>query len=75
MTTLFLTAIDLEELTGYKVGHYQASWLKERGYPYELSSSGKPRVLRAYVEKRFGLASAQPLTQTEPDFSSWGKAA
>lgn len=72
---MFLTAEQVQELTGYKVGHYQAQWLKEHGYPYELTISGKPRVLRAFVEKRLGLASVKPTTQTEPDFSSWKKAA
>lgn len=75
MSAMFLSCNDLEELTGYKTGHYQAQWLKEHGYPHERTISGKPRVLRAFVEKRLGLASVKPKTQTEPDFSSWKKAA
>lgn len=74
-TRLLLTADELEDLTEYKVGYYQAKWLKAHGYPFELTNSGKPRVLRAFVEKRLGLASAVPMSQTEPDFSSWKKAA
>lgn len=72
---LFLSPEDLHDLTGYKVGHYQATWLKSHGYPYELTISGKPRVLRAFVEKKLGLASADVSPQTKPDFSHWQKAA
>ena len=68
---LFLTADELHELTGYKVGHYQAHWLEAHRYPFERTISGKPRVLRAFVEKRLGLASVEPLSDTEPDFSYW----
>ncbi len=75
MNPLFLTSDEVLTLTGYKVGHYQAQWLKSNGYPFERTISGKPRVLRAFVEKRLGIASAVPMSQTEPDFSSWKKAA
>jgi hypothetical protein len=73
--SMFISSNELAELTGYKVGFYQAQWLKDHGYPYELTISGKPRVLRAFVEKRLGLASVIPKSQTEPDFSSWKRAA
>lgn len=72
---LFLSADDLHSLTGYKIGHYQAAWLKSHGYPYELTISGKPRVLRAFVEKKLGLASVDNSTHTKPNFSHWQKAA
>ncbi|MGA8864164.1 MAG: DUF4224 domain-containing protein [Gallionella sp.] len=69
--TLFLTDHEIIELTGYQVAHYQARWLEAHAYPFERTMSGKPRVLRAYVEKRLGLATDLRLKQTEPDFSHW----
>lgn len=69
--SLFLTSDELHELTGYKVGHYQAHWLMTHGYPYEKTISGKPRVLRAFVEKRLGLAVTDYLPKTAPNFSYW----
>lgn len=70
-TPLFLTSDELRELTGYQIGHYQARWLDAHGYPFDLTISGKPRVLRSFIEKRLGLASAESLSHTEPDFSFW----
>lgn len=69
--SLFLTHLEIAELTGYQIAHYQLCWLKNHGYPHERTSGGKPRVLRAYVEQRLGLSSKDQLTQTKPDFSHW----
>ena len=71
--SIFLNKLEMVELTGYQVAHYQARWLKAHGYPFELTASGKPRVLRAYVEKRLGLATDIQLNQTEPDFTHWNQ--
>jgi hypothetical protein len=68
---MFLDAKELEELTGLKLGKCQARWLKNRGYVFELSRYGKPKVLRSYLEQRMGLATGNGNAQTEPDFSRW----
>lgn len=70
---MFIEAADLAELTGYVVPAYQCRWLDRHGYPFELSRAGKPKVLKAYVEKRLGLTSASVTTKTEPDFSRWAR--
>lgn len=70
---MFLTNAELAELTGYTNPAYQSKWLTTRGYPFEVSVLRRPRVLRAYVERRLGLATTVPAGQTEPDFSSWRK--
>lgn len=75
---MFLEPSELVELTGYKFPAYQTRWLKRHGYPVELSAGSKPRVLRSYVEKRFGGDDKPPSRETvksltEPDFSKWGK--
>ena len=68
---MFLTADELTELTGYMLTSYQVKWLDRHGYAFELSKAGRPKVLRAYVEKRLGLPTVAPVRQAEPDFSRW----
>lgn len=70
---MFLTAEDLENLTGYVVAAYQCKWLDRNGYPFELTRAGRPRVLRAFVEKRLGLDYAAVASEVAPDFSKWAK--
>lgn len=71
--SLFLTHDEMQELTGYQLPHFQALWLIDHGYPFERTNSGKPRVLRAYIQQRLGLGviSDIPRSSTEPDFSHW----
>lgn len=47
-----MTGDELLELTGYKLARSQCRWLESRGYPFETNASGKPRVLRAYIQQR-----------------------
>jgi hypothetical protein len=49
---LFLTAAELEELTGYKRPHEQKKWLDDRRWRFETNAAGVPRVARAYLERR-----------------------
>jgi hypothetical protein len=63
--SLLLTADELEALTGYKLAAYQRKWLTARGWAFELSASGKPRVLRAHAEERLG----GKRREWKPDFS------
>jgi len=51
---MFLTAEQLQELTGRTRVKAQASWLRERSYPFEIDANGKPKVLRTVVESRLG---------------------
>ncbi len=69
---MFLTPDELSDLTGYVIPAYQARWLNRSGYPFELSASGRPKVLRAYVERRLGLSDVKGVQSvSEPDFSRW----
>jgi hypothetical protein len=52
---MFLTQADLVQLTGRKRKSDQRRWLIKRGYPFELTADGRPVVLRAAVEARFGV--------------------
>ena len=48
---MFLTAAELAELTGLKRGSAQARWLAQAGLRHVLGADGRPRVLRAEVER------------------------
>ncbi len=73
---MFLTPEELVELTDCQRSHEQKQWLDARGWVYEVSRLGTVKVLRKYVEMRFGIpiGGAEPC-QSEPDFSALGRAA
>jgi hypothetical protein len=66
--TMCLTPAELADLTGLSRKSGQAAWLAARGYPFELSESGHPKVLRAFVERKLGVKPAP--RQAEPDFAA-----
>jgi hypothetical protein len=68
---LFLTPEEIAGLTDTPLRSLQIEWLTSRGWTFEISRLGNPKVLRAYAEARMGLATAAPAAQTEPDFSHW----
>ena len=53
---LFLTPVELEELTGYKINSKQVQWLAARGWRYEVSAIGRAKVSRSYCEARMGVS-------------------
>ena len=57
---MFLTPADLHDLTGYRLGAWQARWLAAHGWIFERDAFGRPRVLRAYAEGRLGLGGTGP---------------
>lgn len=63
---MFLTEEELLELTAYTRFSAQARWLREHGWLFELSASGRPIVSRAYAESKMGGANST----WKPDFSS-----
>ena len=48
---MFLSPDDLYELTDYIRPVDQRRWLKEHGFAHEIGASGRPKVLRAEVER------------------------
>ncbi|MBX3619494.1 MAG: DUF4224 domain-containing protein [Rhizobacter sp.] len=58
MSHLFLTADELEELTGFKSARGQARWLDQHRWRYALTCSKKPRVSRDYFSERVGARPA-----------------
>jgi len=66
---MFLSREELFELTERKMAHAQCRWLTDHGYPYDKSASGKPKVLRSYLERRLCPESVLPGTE-EPNFDA-----
>jgi hypothetical protein len=60
---MFLTAAELAELTGLKRPSAQARWLAQAGLRHVLAADGRPRVLRAEVERAM---LGGPVRQAEP---------
>lgn len=53
--SLFLSASELQALTGYRLSAKQVQWLISHGWSHEISAIGRPIVSRTYCEKRLGV--------------------
>lgn len=49
---MFLTASDIEQLTGYRKPALQRRWLIEHGYRFDVRADGRPVVLVSQIEAR-----------------------
>lgn len=68
---MFLTPIELVDLTGLHRPSAQLRWLRERGWPHEVTARGSPRVLRAYVEQRLsGLKAVAVPQRSRPNLAA-----
>lgn len=63
---LFLEDDDLYELTGYKYSKKQCEWLSNNGYIFEISGTGRPRVLHQHLVDRMTTKA----NKVEPDFGA-----
>jgi hypothetical protein len=61
---MFLTADELVELTGLKRPGAQVRWLAAAGIRCLVAADGRPRVLRAEVER---LLSSGPPARRDPE--------
>jgi hypothetical protein len=66
---LFLSSEELRDLTDLKIAKAQMKWLDKNNYPYEVSASGKPKVLRSFLFDRFQKNKYHSPT-TEPNFDA-----
>jgi hypothetical protein len=64
---MFLTADELEALTGYKKKALQRRWLVDHGYRFDVRADGRAAVLASQVEARQGVAVGSKLA--EPNWS------
>ena len=51
---MFLTRKEMADLTGYERPSAQTRWFKQRGWPFEISALGEPKVLRTVAIARLG---------------------
>jgi hypothetical protein len=63
---MFLSREQLADLTDARSHRKQIEWLAQRGYRFELSSRGRPKVLLSAVETRLGQTG--PKKRQEPNF-------
>lgn len=66
MSSIFLTADELQDLTGYIYPKYQRKWLINEGIPFKANRMGEPKV------KRILFTQNEPMQQqeVEPDFGA-----
>lgn len=57
---MLLTPTDLEALTGYKRSSDQQRWLVAHAWVFEIGGDRRPKVLRAYAERRLGGVDSRP---------------
>ena len=56
---MFMTPDNLVELTDRKRVSDQISWLCQRGYRFEVSATGRPKVLEEEIRARMTSSTAQ----------------
>lgn len=61
MSETFLSAAELEGLTGFKARHCQVRWLERNRWRFALTRRKEPRVAREHFNERMGCA-ARPAT-------------
>lgn len=69
---MFLSAEELQSLTGRKRVTLQREWLTLRGWLHEVNAAGRPVVLRSYAESRLSGSKAQATEQItqQPNFAA-----
>ncbi len=66
MSNLFLTAGEIEELTGYKASKQQAGWLERNRWRFVLDRHEKPKVARDHFNDRLGTSRGSQVNQFNP---------
>ena len=69
LSLLFLSQDELRELTDLKVPKAQIRWLRAHSFPFEISASGKPKVLRSFLFERLQI-SMPSNNPSEPNFDA-----
>lgn len=63
---MFLTAEQLQDLTGYRLAAYQVKWLRKSGIRHYVRADGKPRVPVSAVDE----GKSAPKQVVQPDFAA-----
>lgn len=67
---IFLNSEEICDLTGFKLATAQCRWLTDNGYPFDKNHSGKPKVLRTYLEQRLCPTQTKSQGFEEPNFEA-----
>lgn len=67
---LFLLPDELEVLTGFKLPARQVSWLRQKGWRFEINGNRRPIVARKYAEKMLGCGTDEGVTPPRPNFNA-----
>ena len=68
-SAFFLTTDELGTLTGFKSSARQVSWLRTKGWRFEISGNRRPIVARKYAEKMLGCGMPEEATY-RPNFAA-----
>lgn len=74
MEALFLTPVEMVELTGRSTSAGQRRWLDANGYRFALNANSRPIVARGHVLARLGAiqadSSAPAVLTPRPNFAA-----
>lgn len=56
---MLISPQDIAELTGYSRPTDQIRWLLTHGWVFEVGGDRRPKVLRAYAERRMGAGAVE----------------
>lgn len=74
MEALFLTPVEMVELTGRSTSAGQRRWLDANGYRFALNANSRPIVARGHVLARLGAiqtdSSAPAMPAPRPNFAA-----
>lgn len=57
---MFLSAAEVEELTGYRRSAEQSKWLWEHGITHYINRQGRVIVVRAILEQKSEIKAQEP---------------
>ena len=63
MKDLFLTRLELVDLTGFKAAHCQVRWLERNRWRFALTRRNEPRVARDHFNSRMGCGAGKAVDQ------------
>lgn len=69
---MFLTDLDLQQLTGFIQPRKQIAWLQREDIKFRVAADGHPRVLREHLFKLMGVTDIATRRRSVPDFSTLG---
>ena len=67
---IFMTEVEITELTGYRNRHCQRRWCTQNGVIFKLRNDGTLVILREHIRMILGVHSDSRKSAIGPDFSS-----